>query len=364
MGAAPIETVHVELGDRSYPIKIGPGASEMLRECIGSLAAARQIVVIADQTVSDLHYQRLAMSLPENALLVTFPPGEASKSLDAMATIYDQLARARIERSAIIIAFGGGVTGDLAGFIAASWLRGVRFVQVPTTLLAAVDSSVGGKTGVNLPAGKNLIGAFHQPQAVVIDTDFLKTLPKREYASGLAESAKHGMIRDADFVTWHEEHAAALEQLEPAELTALIARNCAIKADVVSQDEREAGLRAILNFGHTIGHAIEHLLGYELRHGECVALGMIAENEIARVRGRLDAASCERIVRLLEALGLPVRLPRAVTPAEVWAACQIDKKVQSGAVHFVLLDGIGRTARVSDVTEEEVAVAMQRIRPA
>jgi 3-dehydroquinate synthase len=336
----------------------------MLHECNAARARDQQTVVIADKTVADLHLQRLRAHLPGDSVVLTFPPGETSKSLGEVGRLYDQLAQARIERDALIVTFGGGVASDLGGFVAATWLRGIRFAAVPTTLLAAIDASVGGKTGVNLPGGKNLIGAFHQPVAVIIDTGFLQTLPDRELRAGLAESVKHAAVRDAEFLAWHEGHAEALASRNADATAALIARNCEIKAEVVALDEREAGLRAILNHGHTLGHALEHLLGYELRHGECVALGMLAENELACLRGLLPRATADRIRDLLERLGLPLRLPQAVDLAQVVAACRLDKKVRHGAINFVLLRELGQPVRVADVSEAEISAALATIQPA
>ncbi len=359
-----MQTVRVELGNRAYSIHIGPGARTVLQKCITSQQSPWHAVVVADQTVADLHLHRLLSCLPPGPVVLTFPTGEVSKSLASIERLCEQLAEARVERQAVVVAFGGGVAGDLAGFVAAVWLRGVRFVQVPTSLLAAVDAAVGGKTGVNLRAGKNLVGAFHQPLAVIVDTDFLQTLAARDFAAGLAESVKHAVIRDPEFLDWHEAHAGKIVGRDPAAVSYLIARNCEIKAVVVARDEREAGLRAILNYGHTIGHALEHLLGYELRHGECVALGMLAENELACVRGWLGRPEADRVRSLLAHLGLPVALARPLPPADVWAACQVDKKVRDAAVHFVLVRSVGDPMRVTDVSAAEVARALQAIQPA
>jgi len=336
----------------------------MLQERINELGDVSQLVVIADQTVADLHLDRLIEGLNPEPLVLTFPPGEASKCLETASALYDALARSRIERGAVIVAFGGGVAGDLAGFVAATWLRGVRCIQVPTTVLAAVDASVGGKTGVNLPDGKNLVGVFHQPVAVVVDTGFLETLSERDFCAGLAESVKHAAIRDAAFFAWHEAHVEAIKGRGPGAVAELVARNCEIKADVVAQDEREAGLRAILNYGHTIGHAIEHQLGYALRHGECVGLGMVAENALAQGRGTLQPGEAERIRDLVEALGLPTRLPALIAAEDVIAACRLDKKVRGGAIRAVLVRKIGEPEQVAGVGEEEIAGALPVIQPA
>ena len=339
------------------------------------MASGGQLAVVADQTVAEFHSGALTEQLPTGTPFLTFPSGEASKSLVTAATIFDRLAQLRFERGGVIIAFGGGVAGDLAGFVACTWLRGVRWIQVPTTLLAAVDASVGGKTGVNLATGKNLVGVFHQPAAVIIDTDFLATLPDRDFVAGFAETVKQAAIRDPDFLKqaairdpdfleWHETHADALGARDAEAVAALIARNCELKADIVARDEREASLRAILNYGHTIGHALEHLLEYDLRHGECVALGILVENEIACRRGVLSRAEADRVTALLARLKLPDRLPRPVSAEDVLCACRVDKKVRAGAVNFVLLRAIGRPWQTADVSADEVAGALTVIAPA
>lgn len=358
-----IESVRVELGERSYGIEIGPGARRRLREWLADHAEGRQLVIIADATVADLHLARLRSNLPDDSLVIPFEPGENSKSLATAERIFLELGQARVERRATLITFGGGVAGDLGGFIAATWLRGIPFVQVPTTLLAAVDASVGGKTGVNLSIGKNLVGAFHQPRGVFVDTDFFATLPDRDYRAGLAESVKHAVIQDAGFLAWHEQHADQVLNRHAPVLSVMLARDCGIKARVVSADEREGGLRAILNYGHTVGHAIEHLLGYELRHGECVALGMIVEGELAAARG-LRRHDADRVRRLLEQYGLPIRLPHALTPADIIDVCQLDKKVSGGAIRFALVTGLGQPLLgVEDVSEAELSTALEMIQP-
>lgn len=334
-----------------------------MRRCNAIGGGARQVVIIADQAVADLHLQGLAACLPTDPLVLTFPPGEASKSVDTVQRLYAELARACIERGATIVTFGGGVAGDLGGFVAATWLRGVRYVQVSTTLLSAVDASVGGKTGVNLPRGKNLVGAFHQPETVIIDTEFLQTLSDRDFTSGLAESVKHAVVLDPAFLAWHRERVDALRARDEDAVAELIARNCELKAKIVVQDEREAGLRAVLNHGHTVGHAIEHLLEYRLRHGECVALGMVAENELACNRGLLDPVTSRRIGELLSRLGLPTRLPYPVDADDVIQACRLDKKARGGAFNFVLIRQIGGPVQVTDVSEAELARALRPIQP-
>ncbi len=359
-----MRTVSVDLQGREYGIHVGAGVCERLASVVAGFPEMHQVAVIADRHVAKLHLEKVVAGLDPRPTVLTVPPGESSKSREVAGRLYDGLAEARIERGDLIITLGGGMVGDLGGFVAATWLRGIRFVQVPTTLEAAIDASVGGKTGLNHPAGKNLIGAFHQPSAVVIDTDLLATLPQRDYAAGLGESVKHAAIRDAAFLAWQESNAEAIVAREQDVLTELIARNCEIKAEVVVRDEREQNLRAILNFGHTIGHAAEHVLEYDLRHGECVALGMIAANELACARGLLDRSVADRIERLIARLGLPRWLPRAVDTREIVEVCRMDKKVRAGRVHFVLLRGLGTPERVGDVSEEEIGAAVRVIQPA
>ncbi|MCH7870225.1 MAG: 3-dehydroquinate synthase [Planctomycetes bacterium] len=355
--------VHVEIPAQPYDVLVESGVRTRILPFVEQLSGVGRLVVIADRQVADLHGDTLRAALPRHHLFLTVPPGDASKSFASAVRLYDQLADARIERSDVILAFGGGMVGDLAGFVAATWLRGIRFIQVPTTLEAAVDASVGGKTAVNHPAGKNLIGAFHQPIAVFIDTDFLKTLSDRDFSAGLAESIKHGVIRDEEFFIWQETRADAILRREPEVVERLIAVNCRIKAEVVAADERETGLRAVLNHGHTIGHAIEHLFEYELRHGECVALGMLVENDLARGRGVLEAAVAARIADLIRALGLPAALPRTVAPADLISRTRMDKKVRGGAVRYVLATSLGSTTYVADLREAEIEAALAAVQP-
>lgn len=357
-----VQIVHVKLPSGAYPIVVGPASHTVLEETVRRIAQQPRIAIITDQHVAKLHLKSVTETLATpTATVIRVPPGEESKSKDQAWRIYDDLASARISRSDLIIALGGGVVGDLAGFVAATWMRGVPFIQMPTTLLAAIDAAIGGKTGINHPAGKNLIGVFHQPAAVIADTDYLRTLTEREYVAGLAESIKHAAIRDEMFFEWHEKHVEGLRRRD-AELTAeLIARNCNIKAAVVASDERESGPRMILNHGHTVGHAIEHLLEYDLRHGECVGLGMIVENEIAVRRGMLPRTAADRVASLLDGLGLPTRLPRPCAPERIAEATHLDKKLRGGKVNFVLLSGIGSPQRVTDVTDDEIAAAVRRV---
>ncbi|MFO0840199.1 MAG: 3-dehydroquinate synthase [Phycisphaerae bacterium] len=350
--------MRVPILGREYPIMVARGARSRWPEIIAEFGAAPRICVIADARVYELHGERLKGVLSGNAIVLTVPPGEQNKSLASAQRLYDELARAEIRRGDLIVALGGGMVGDLAGFVAATWMRGIRFIQIPTTTEAAIDASVGGKTAVNHAAGKNLIGAFHQPIAVVIDTEFLDTLPERDFRAGLAESVKHAVTRDSEFLAWHEQNADAILAREPAALAHLIAWNCRIKAAVVATDERDDGPRQVLNHGHTIGHALEHVFGYALRHGECVALGMLVENELSRRRGLLDADVAQRIRVLLTRLGLPTRLDRGVDADAVLRACRMDKKNAGGRVRFVLLTGLGQTQRSADAQDAEITAAL------
>jgi len=355
--------VPVPIPGREYHVHIGEGASADLQPLLDGLGVAR-CVLLSDETVASLHLRTLNAALARSPVELIIPRGERSKSLGVLAGLYDELARHRVERGDVLLTFGGGVVGDVGGFLAATWLRGIRFLQIPTTLEAAVDASVGGKTGINHAAGKNLIGAFHQPSAVVIDTQYLRTLPRRDYVAGLAESVKHAVIRDSAFFAWHEHHAQAVRSGDTSDVVVeLIGRNVAIKADVVARDEREQGLRAILNYGHTLGHAIEHELDYELRHGECVALGMIAAGEVARRRGLLAGDAAARIARLLAELGLPTHLPRPLRADDLISACRLDKKVRAGHINFMLLSDIGQVTRVEDVTDAELSAAVSVLQP-
>lgn len=347
---------------RPIPLHVGPSAVEQLPALIESLAPSK-IVLFSDRTVAGLYAETIQRVLPAIALTLMIAPGEASKTLDSAARLYDQLAQAQIGRDALLLNLGGGVVGDLGGFVAATWLRGIAYIQLPTTTEAALDASVGGKTAVNHPAGKNLIGAFHQPSGVIIDTDFLATLPPRDFVAGLAESVKHAATLDVPFFEWHEQNVHGIARSDAAALTELIQRNCLIKAGIVRDDEREAGRRMILNHGHTAGHALESALEYELRHGECVALGMLVENEIAVRRGTLPPDQAERIARLLQDLHLPCHLPRRLDTAHLVALTRQDKKNRSGLTRFVLLNQLGQTETADDVTTAELEQALKVIAP-
>lgn len=343
--------VQVKLGERTYPIWIGH-ESAPLPDGLG--APGSRVLVVSDTNVDPLYGAVWQARLEQAGFVVSravVPAGEKSKDLDTAASLYRQALAAGLDRGATIMALGGGVVGDLAGFVAATFLRGIRLVQAPTSLLAMVDSSVGGKTGINLPEGKNLVGAFHQPVAVVADLAALKTLPKREYRSGLAEVVKYGVIWDAVLFHTLETHLAELQTSDPELLEMVVARCCAIKADVVALDERERGPRAVLNFGHTLAHAIEMTAGYGTwLHGEAVAMGMVyAARLSARVRG-LPESDAGRVSRLLEQLGLPIRLTDGDWPV-LRAAMIADKKSVRQTPRFVLVKKLGEAEIGCDVPD-------------
>ena len=336
-------TLQVDLGDRSYPIVIG---QSLLLDSglIGHHIAGKRVAVVTNTTVGPLYLDKLTQALSQAGKEVTpivLPDGEEEKNWASLMRVFDVLLEQKCDRKTTLVALGGGVIGDLTGFAAATYMRGVPFIQVPTTLLAQVDSSVGGKTGINHPLGKNMIGAFYQPQAVIADTTTLNTLPPRELSAGLAEVIKHGAIIDAEFFDWIEANIAKLMARDAAALAYAIRRSCEIKADVVRQDEREGGLRAILNFGHTFGHAIEAGLGYgEWLHGEAVGCGMVMAADLSHRLGFIDAATKERVTRLVQAAALPIVAPDLGT--ERWLELmQVDKKNEGGQIKFILIKPLG-----------------------
>ena len=357
--------VNVALGASSYPILIG---SALLGAPATYAQAARgaQALIVTNTTVGPLYAQALAAALvPHHAQVRTLalPDGEQYKNWETLNLVFDELLAHGGDRKTTLYALGGGVVGDMAGFAAACFMRGVPFVQVPTTLLAQVDSSVGGKTAINHPLGKNMVGAFYQPKLVVCDLDVLKTLPARELSAGLAEVIKYGPIHDMAFFDWIEAHIDALRTLEPAALAHAVQRCCEIKAEVVGQDERESGLRAILNFGHTFGHAIEAGMGYGAwLHGEGVGAGMVMAAELSRELGLVDAAFVERLTRLIGRAGLPVRgavLDAADNAGRYLTLMRVDKKAEAGEIRFVLIDGPGR-AVVRPAPDEVVRQVIDR----
>jgi 3-dehydroquinate synthase len=333
------------LEDRSYSLHIGTGILRALPRALPSLCPASRYALITDRRVARLHGRALLGALRRAGLradLVAIPEGERHKTRRTKERVEDALARLGCGRDAAIVALGGGVVGDLAGFVAATWQRGVPYVQVPTTLLAMLDASVGGKTAVDHPRGKNLIGAFHQPAAVWTDVATLRTLPARQFRAGLAEAVKHAAIADLPLLGFLERRATALDRRRPGTLEPLVARNCRIKADVVRRDERESGWRQILNFGHTIAHALETAAGYRLLHGEAVAIGMAVEATLSSDLGGLRAAERDRLVRLIERLGLPSRLPRGIDARRIVRATYADKKARAGRPLYALPRRLGR----------------------
>jgi 3-dehydroquinate synthase len=346
-----MQTLTVDLGDRSYPIHIGAGLLAQADLILPHLAQKR-VVIVTNTTVAPLYLAQLTAALEAGGVTVAqvvLPDGEAYKNWETLNLIFDALLTDRAERKTTLIALGGGVIGDMTGFAAASYQRGVPFIQIPTTLLSQVDSSVGGKTGINHPLGKNMIGAFYQPKLVLADTDTLKTLPARELSAGLAEVIKYGLIWDADFLAWLEDNMDKLRALDPAAITHAIYRSCEIKAQVVGQDEREGGIRAILNLGHTFGHAIETGMGYGTwLHGEAVAAGMVMAAQTSQRLGWLSAADVERTRALIRAAGLPDVAPDlgADTYLEYMGH---DKKVEGGKMRFVLLKKLGEAVITGDV---------------
>jgi len=362
-----LHTVHVDLGSRSYPVYIGHDILEEVGALFREHVPGRKIAVISDENVARLYLGEVVEALREagyRSIPVVVPPGETSKSLEVADHIYERLILARLDRGSTVAALGGGMVGDLAGFVAATFLRGVAFVQIPTSFLAFVDASVGGKVAVNHRLGKNLIGAFHQPKFVAIDVEVLRTLPKRELSAGLVEAVKHGLIRDEGLFGFLEENVERLlaGEASPELWADLVARNVRIKAEVVSQDEREeSGLRMILNYGHTVGHALEALTGYSrFLHGEAVALGMVAAGAIAQEKGLLSPDDRSRQDRLLSRFPLPGI--EGISDDDVLEQMRSDKKVREGKLRFVLARRVGCVEVREDVGEDEVRKGLKAVR--
>jgi 3-dehydroquinate synthase len=356
-----MQLIHVQLGERSYDIAVVSSDLAGLRPFVRQRTKGSRAFVVTDEHVIE-HADKVAASLADaglQPLLVSLPAGEAQKSLTVASYLYDQLAEAGADRQTLVVAVGGGVIGDLAGFVAATWNRGLPLLMAPTTLLAMVDSSVGGKVGINHPRGKNLIGAFHQPIGVWIDTAFLSTLPDREYRSGLAEVVKYGVILDAELFAYLEQHAAAILARDAQCLRHIVARSCRLKANVVEQDERDqTGLRAVLNYGHTFAHAFETVGGYGAwLHGEAVAAGMICASRLAQRRGLIDAEVTERQRQLLQTFALPIA-PLDWPVDDLLTTMRRDKKAVAGRLHFVLPKRIGEAALFADVPEEDVRAVL------
>lgn len=354
-----IQQLGIELGDRSYPILIGNG---LLHDAalLAEQVKARNLMIVTNEVVAPLYLQSLKSVLAGRRLHeLVLPDGEQTKSLDMLGKVFDAMVAARMNRDAAIIALGGGVIGDLAGFAAACYQRGIDYYQIPTTLLSQVDSSVGGKTAVNHPGGKNLIGAFHQPRCVIADIHVLNTLPDRELRAGLAEVIKYGLVRDPAFFAWLEDNAGRILARDPQALVHAVKRSCQLKAEVVGIDEREQGLRAILNLGHTFGHAIENALGYgEWLHGEAVAAGMILAADMSMRLGWLPEKDYRRAVQLLEVSGLPIRAPR-IGADKALELMGMDKKVLAGQLRLVLLQGLGNAVITADYPVAALQATLQ-----
>ena len=355
-----MKTLHVELGDRRYPIYIGPGLlgrAELLQPHL----SGQQVLVVSNTTVAPLYVERVRAALAGwRCETVILPDGERYKTLETLNEVFTALLNYRFDRHCTIIALGGGVIGDMAGFAAACYQRGVAFIQIPTTLLAQVDSSVGGKTAVNHPLGKNMIGAFYQPRGVLADTDTLATLPDRELSAGLAEVIKYGLIRDRPFLDWLEVNLEGLLAREAAALSEAIERSCRNKAKIVAADERETGERALLNLGHTFGHAIETGVGYgEWLHGEAVAVGMVMAADLSARLGWLRREQVERVRALLTRARLPLAPPSELTPADFLRLMAVDKKVQDGRLRLILLRDLGQGIIAGDVDARRLCETLE-----
>ena len=357
-----MKTLHVDLASRSYPIYIGTNLLEQPALFEPHLKSSSTVFIVSNTTVAPLYAKTLMNTLSQlgkTVRLLELPDGESYKDWQHLQLIFDELLAHGADRQSMIIALGGGVVGDMAGFGAASFMRGIRFIQVPTTLLAQVDSSVGGKTGINHPLGKNMIGAFHQPVAVIADLNTLRTLPPRELSAGLAEVIKHGAIADADFLDWIEANTGALLACDTDAMAHAVLRSCEIKSAVVSADEREGGIRATLNFGHTFGHAIESGLGYgEWLHGEAVGCGMVMAADLSARLGQISKIDAERLKRIIASMHLPIAPPK-LGSQRFMELMQVDKKTEAGQIRYITLGSIGaaRIQQVPDATVIETLLA-------
>ena len=354
-----MQILQVDLNERSYPIYIGPDLLDRI-ELLKPHIAGKQVLVVSNETVAPLFLQRLQTMLAGlQQETVILPDGEQFKSLETVSRIFDTLLERRFSRNCTLIALGGGVIGDMAGFAAACYQRGVHYIQIPTTLLAQVDSSVGGKTGVNHPLGKNMIGAFHQPRCVLADTTTLNSLPSREFSAGLAEVIKYGLIRDKPFLDWLEANIEALMRREQGPLTHAIQRSCQNKAAIVAADEREGGVRALLNLGHTFGHAIETGLGYGVwLHGEAVAVGMMMAADLSRRIGWVSGADIKRIANLLGRAHLPTAAPATLGVEDLLQLMAVDKKARDGRLRLILLKGLGEAIIVDDIDQLQLRATL------
>jgi len=360
-----MQKIRVDLGDRSYNILIDTGNLPDIGKSLLKFEFSNKICLLSNPTVFGLYGEAVSRSIRDEGFElaeILIPDGEEYKNLDSVEQIYGEMLKARLDRKSVLVALGGGVIGDMAGFAASTYMRGIDFVQVPTTLLAQVDSSVGGKTGVNHALGKNMIGTFWQPRLVWVDTDTLKTLPKREFLSGLAEVLKYGVIWDGEFFRFLEESAGKILAHDQETLARIIRVSCEIKAEVVSRDERESGLRAILNYGHTIGHAIETATGYtRYLHGEAVAIGMYAEARLAKQLGLLDGDQAERIKAVIDSYGLPSDVPEDIAFESVLSSMRLDKKAVSGDLKFILPERIGSVKIKGGLSREEIEKVFEKL---
>jgi 3-dehydroquinate synthase len=358
-----MERIRVELGERSYDIAIGSDSLGEVGEHIKSFGLSPKIVLVSNPTVFLIYGERVSVSVKKagfNPFTVIIPDGEEYKDLLWVQHIYNELLAAKLDRSSALVALGGGVVGDITGFAASTYMRGISYIQVPTTLLAQVDSSVGGKTGVNHKLGKNMIGTFWQPGLVWVDVETLKTLPKRELLAGIAEVIKYGVIRDKELFNFIEANREKILNLDSNILTHIIKRSCEIKAEIVSKDEREAGLRAILNFGHTIGHAIETVTEYKrFLHGEAVAIGMCVESRLSLMLGLIERDEVLRVQSVVDSFGLPSEMPEHIDMNGILSSIQLDKKAIAGELKFILPEKIGSVRIYKGVTEKSIKEVLQ-----
>ncbi len=359
-----MKTIPVNLKENSYKIHIASGILDNAGELISNITKAKNVVIVTNSLINKRYGGKLINSLKASDIsshVVTIPAGERNKTLKTVSFIYEKLLNYKIDRGGALIGFGGGVVGDITGLAAATWLRGIDFIQIPTTLLAQVDASVGGKTGVNISRGKNLVGAFHQPKTVIIDISVLKTLPPREYRCGLVEVIKHGIIRDREYFEYLEENIDPIIKQDPEVLEYLVSRSCSIKAEIVTLDERESGLRRILNYGHTVAHAIERLTGYrKYKHGEAVAIGMVTAAFATDEAGVVEPDMINRIIKLLSDFGLPTSLPAEVSHKEIVSTMASDKKVAHGRLNVVLSREIGFAFMDNTIPDHVWLAALKR----
>jgi len=357
-----MQVLQVGLNERSYPITISAGCLTAVADDLATRYKASRYCIVADDTVAELYSAPLLSSIKEKGLrcdLLTFPHGEESKTLETVGMLARGAAQRGLDRKSMFIALGGGVTGDITGFLASTYMRGIPFIQIPTTLLAQVDSSVGGKTGVDIPEGKNLVGTFYQPQAVYIDIEVLRTLPEDQYLSGLAEVIKHGFIRDNEFLRFLDTNRERLFALESEPVTHMIYTCCKIKSDVVSEDEKESNVRRILNFGHTIGHAVEAASQFSIFHGLAVAIGMVAATRIALRKKMISEDKAENIIEQIKAFGMPTEIPESLDRDSIKTYLLTDKKMVDGKLYFILPKEEGGVLITDDVTSADIDSVIQ-----